>query len=53
MSTDLNLDEFKCNLHIANFIVASNISIIGRYLNSKQLLLSEKNQKPLQVYSIK
>ena len=47
------LDEFKSNLHIANFIIASNISTIGRYLISKQLLLSENNQKPLQIYGIK
>ena len=47
------LDEFKSNLLIANPVIMSNISIVGRYLKSKQPLLSEMNQKPLQVYCTK
>ena len=47
------LDEFKSNLLIANPVIMSNISIIGRYLKSKQPLLSEMNQKPLQAFCVK
>ena len=50
MFTNLKLDELKSNLLIANFIITSIFSTIGRYLISKQPLLAQKNQKPLQVY---
>ena len=53
MSTNLKLDELKSNLLIANFIITSTFSTIGRYLKSKQLLLTQKNQKPLQAYCVK
>ena len=50
---EYKLDEFKSILLIANFTTASNINTLGNYLISKQLLLSEHNQKPLQPYGTK
>ena len=46
------LVELKSNLFIANFTTASDINTIGSYLTSKQLLSSERNQKPLHAYFI-
>ena len=44
------LVELKSNLFIANFTTALDINNIGCFLTSKQLLSSERNQKPLQAY---